>query len=90
MTRFAVYDLVKEALSTEGQSLPLWKLGLAAAVGGGAGGGKPPNSAQIGMACSDVLRSGWESRRYCSGSFSLVYIRGVSANCAKGPNGRRR
>lgn len=38
MTRFAIYDLVREALSSGKESLPLWKLAVAASIGGGAGG----------------------------------------------------
>ena len=40
MTRFALYDIIKEWLSTDDQPLPLWKLAVAGSIAGSAGGGK--------------------------------------------------
>ena len=70
MTRFAVYDTVKEGLSVDGEPLPLWKLAIAGSIGGGAGGCTSVHSKHdFNQRLSLIFISGWKSRR-CRPSWS--------------------
>ncbi|CAD6568706.1 MAG: Mitochondrial dicarboxylate transporter [Cyphobasidiales sp. Tagirdzhanova-0007] len=94
MTRFAVYDTVKEGLSVDGEPLPLWKLAIAGSIGGGAGGlaGNPADVVLVRM-ISDVVRPPAEQFHYRHAGDGVVQIirqegtpalfRGLAPNVAR-------
>lgn len=68
LTRFGIYDVLKERLSTdlpEGVPLPAWKMALAASVAGGLGGiaGNPADVILVRMT-SDASRPKAERLEY--------------------------
>lgn len=65
LTRFGVYDALKERMSTPGEALPAWKMALAASIAGGLGGiaGNPADVVLVRMT-SDANRPVTEQLKY--------------------------
>ena len=65
LTRFGVYDALKERMSTPGQALPAWKMAVAASIAGGLGGiaGNPADVVLVRMT-SDANRPAAEQLKY--------------------------
>lgn len=65
LTRFGVYDALKERMSTPGEALPAWKMAVAASIAGGLGGiaGNPADVVLVRMT-SDANRPAAEQLKY--------------------------